>query len=164
MKKILLLFSAVGLLSIASCSNDDRDFDTYSETIDLNNVNMGLDANTGRYAVLFPLEPAIFSSDVILAYRWTNDDGFWVWQPVPRTIYLNDGNEVDYDFNFNENSVLIYADATFNLASAPEFINNQTFRVVIVPSDFAASINTNDYDEVMSALRQWEGESQSIEK
>lgn len=162
MKKIFLLLATFGLLTLSGCNNDDDriidngyvDNDTYSEVVDLNNVNLGFDASTGRYSIVFPLDPPIFSSDVILAYRWINDDGFWVWDPIPATLYLSDGNEVDYRFNFNEESVLIYADATFNLASAPEFTQNQSFRIVIVPGYFAETMQTNDYDSVMSSLRQ----------
>ncbi len=165
MKKIFLLLATVGTLALTGCRNDDDriDNDTISEVIDLSNVNLGFDPSTGRYSIVYPLNPAIFASDVILVYRRTNDDGFWVWEPIPTTLYLSSGDEVDYRFNFDVESVLIYADATFNLSSTPQFIQNQTFRVVIVPGYFAETIDTTDYDSVINSLREGNIEIQQRE-
>lgn len=166
MKKILLLLSVVGTLTFTSCNNDDDvyvDNDTIGENIQLSNVNLTFDNNTGRYQLLYPLNPAIFESDVVLVYRNVIDDGFSAWQQIPRTIYLGGPDEVDYDFNFTANDVLIYADATFDLSLAPEFINNQSFRIVIVPAAFANDIDTSDYDAVMSALNDEGAEVRTID-
>ncbi|OIQ22098.1 MAG: hypothetical protein BM557_01595 [Flavobacterium sp. MedPE-SWcel] len=157
MKKIFLLLSVIGTLTFTSCNNDDDvyvDTDTIGETIQLNNTNLTFDVNTGRYQLLYPLNPNIFDSDAVLVYRFTNDDGFTVKQLIPRTLYLGGGDEVDYDFNYTSTDVLIYADATFDLSTAPEFINNQTFQIVILPSNFSSDIDVNDYDAVMSALNE----------
>lgn len=162
MKKIFLLLSIVGSLTFTGCSKDD-DHDTYSQTVDLNDVDLGYDVNTGRYALVYPLNPNIYDSDVVLVYRKVNDDGYIVWQPLPRTLYLSDGNEVDYDFNFDTQSLLIYSDATFDLGTAPEFTDHQTFRVVIVPSGFASTVDVNDYNAVMSAINQSGMKVQQIE-
>lgn len=165
MKKILLLLSAVGTLTFASCNNDDDvyiDNDTIGETVQLNNVNLTFDNNTGRYQLLYPLNPAIYDSDAVLVYRFVNDDGFTVKQLIPRTLYLGGPDEVDYDFNYTSNDVLIFADATFDLGTAPEFINNQTFQIIIVPSNFATTVDVSDYDAVMSALHSGNGENGRI--
>ncbi len=166
MKKIFLLLSVVSTLTFTSCNNDDDvyvDNDTIGENIQLSNVNLTFDNNTGRYQLLYPLNPAIFESDVILVYRNVIDDGFSAWQQIPRTLYLSGGDEVDYDFNFTANDVLIYADANFDLSFAPEFINNQSFRIVIVPAAFVNDIDTSDYDAVMSALNDAGAEVRTID-
>ena len=159
MKKIFLLLT-VGIISLTSCNNDDDfvnttpvgDGDTIGETIDLTGVNLTFDPNTGRYAIVYPFEPAIFDSDVVLVYRRTLDDGFNVWQPIPRTLYFDNGDELDYDFNFSANDVLIYATGNFDLGFAPGFTQNQQFRIVIVPSDFATDLSGVSYDEVARKL------------
>lgn len=166
MKRIFLLLSMVGALTMTSCDNDDDvyvDNDTIAENIQLDGVNLGFNGNTGRYESLYVLDPPIFNSDVVLVYRYVVDDGFSAWQLIPRTLYLDGGDEVDYDFNFTANDVLIYADANFDLALAPQFINNQSFRIVIVPAYFANSVDTNNYDAVMSALEAEGNEIQFID-
>ena len=76
---------------------------------------------------------------MVLVYRETVDEGTVVWQPIPRTLYLGGGDEVDYDFNFTQTDVLLLMDATFDLALAPEFTQNQVFRIVLVPGWVAQS-------------------------
>ncbi|AXG75091.1 hypothetical protein DVK85_12970 [Flavobacterium arcticum] len=155
MRKIFLLLSVVGTLAFTSCDNDDDiyvDTDTIGETIQLNSVNLTFDNATGRYQLLYPLDPVIYDSDAVLVYRFVNDDGFIAKQLIPRTLYIGGPDEVDYDFNYTSQDVLIYADANFDLSTAPEFIYNQTFQIIILPSDFSSNIDVNDYDAVMSAL------------
>ncbi|RZJ64579.1 MAG: hypothetical protein EOO45_18680 [Flavobacterium sp.] len=165
MKKIFLLLT-VGILSLTSCNNDDDfvnttpvgDGDTVGETFDLNNVNLTFDPNTGRYAYLTIFDRPIVSSDVVLVYRRYMDDGFNVWQSIPRTIYFDNGDELDYDFNFSVNDVLIYATGNFDVGFAPGFTQNQQFRIVIVPSDFVSGVDVNNYNEVARKMNTKESE------
>ena len=157
MKKIFLLLSAIGTLSFTSCGSDDVGPDTYSEVFDVVDVDFAPEAGTGRYSAFIELNPIIYSTDVILVYRETVDDGFVVWQPIPRTLYLDNGDEVDYDFNFTQEDVLLYMGSTYDLAETPQFTQNQVFRIVIVPGWMAQTLDTNDYDAVMSAMEQQNG-------
>ena len=76
-----------------------------------------------------------------------------IWQLIPRTLFLNEG-ELDYDFDFSKVDFTIYAGGTYNLALTPQFIQNQTFRIVIIPGYFSknAGLNYEDYDSVIKAL------------
>lgn len=157
MKKILLLFAVLGSLTLSSCNDDDRpDNDTISEVFELNNIDFAPDGS-GRYTVLYPLNPNIYSSDVVLVYRLVNDDGTDAWQLIPRTVYLSGGDEIDYDFNFTQQDILFIMDANFDLAQAPDYTQNQTFRVAIVPGYFSGTVNVNDYDAVVAALQNKNG-------
>lgn len=162
MKKIFLLLSIVSVFGLTACSNDDDnvDHDTFPEVFDTKPINFTPDVN-GRYSALVPLQPNILSSDVVLVYRRANDDGFNVWQPIPRTIFLPNGTnpdlEIDYDFNFTTTDVLLYMGATFNLNTAPLYTQNQVFRIVLVPGFIAKNLDTNNYDAVMSALEKENG-------
>jgi hypothetical protein len=164
MKKILILLSTVGLLSLTGCNTNDDDFDndTFSEVFELNDVDFTPD-NNGRYSVLVPLDPVIYDSDVILVYRSVVDDGFVVWQPIPRTLYLDNGDEVDYDFNFTTDDLLLYMGSTYDLAATPQFTQNQVFRIVIVPGYFSSTVDTNNYDAVMSALSEKAGKQVEVQ-
>lgn len=158
MKKIFLLLSIVSVFGLTGCNNDDdkTDFDTYPEVFDTNPVTFSPD-NTGRYSVVVPLTPNILSTDVVSVYRKTVDLGTTVWEPIPTTLYIpngdNDDLEVDYKFNFTTQDVLLYMQATFDLTGS-QYTQNQVFRIVLIPGYIAQSLDTNNYDAVMSAVKE----------
>jgi hypothetical protein len=53
--------------------------------------------------------------------------------------FLTEG-ELDYDFDFSKEDFTIYAGGTYDLSATPQYIDNQTFSV-IVPGSFSAAIN-----------------------
>ncbi|WP_417427628.1 hypothetical protein [Halpernia sp.] len=149
MKKIVSL-AIIGLLafSVLSCdrTNDNvqqvQDNDTYSTAYDLNNVSFVKD-NNGDYTISRNFNNPLVESDVVLIFRksGTTNNGSPVWQSIPRTLYLTQG-ELDYDYDFSRVDIQIYAGGTFDPGLAPTYINNQTFRVVVVPAA-TGSKNTN---------------------
>lgn len=159
MKKIFLLLSIVSVLGLTGCSNDDdrTDFDTYPETFNTPPLSFTPDQN-GRYSYLVTLNPPILESDVVSVYRKTVDDGFTVWEPIPTTLYLPNGSnpdlEIDYRFNFTTQDVQLYMQATFDLATAPQYTQNQVFKIVLIPGYVAKNLNSYDYDVVMAALKE----------
>lgn len=158
MKKITLILAFIGMISLESCStNDKTDNDTISEVFELRNINFGFDAQNG-YSIYQTLNPQIFASDVILIYRLsgTIDSSTPIWQQIPRTLYLNEG-ELDYDFDFSKEDFTIYAGGTYDLALTPSYINNQTFRIVIIPGYFSnkmkgGGVDLSDYNAVVKAF------------
>ena len=66
------------------------------------------------------------------------------------------------DFDFSKEDFTIYAGGTYNLALTPQYINNQTFRIVIVPGFFAKSLKDTDYFSVMKALKLNESKVQNV--
>lgn len=159
MKKIFLLLATFGLLTLSGCNNDDDriinsggDGDTISEVFEVSNVNF---VAAGDYTVTVPLEPEIYSSDVILVYRLTGLDpeGDDIWEQIPTTYNLPEG-ALSYFTDFSVNSVAIYLDATFDPMLRQDFSLNQIFRIVIVPGYFSETLNSTDYNEVMNSLRQ----------
>jgi len=156
MKKLLpyILFLFVGF-SVTSCSNDDDnqyvDYDTYSFAYDLNNVNFAFVDGFYQYARSF--NRPLYDSDVVLIFRKTGitSNGSPIWQSIPSTYYLAGNHEVDYSFDFSKFDFVIYAGGTFDLATAPEYIFGQTFRVVVVPAQFGrnSQVDFNDYESVI---------------
>lgn len=156
MKKFFpfLMIAFIGLF-VMSCDNrndvisNPQDNDTYSVVIDIKNANFQLVNN--NYVLKRTFQNQLFDSDVVLIYRQGGTDaGNPVWQLIPRTLYLPQNQELDYDFDFTKKDVNIYADGTYDLATTPQYINNQTFRVVIVPASFKnANIDFNDYNSVI---------------
>lgn len=157
--KITLVLAFIGMITLNSCTvNEDRvvnDNDTISEVFELKNINFNFNSTDG-YTIYRAFTPQIFASDVVLIYRLsgTIDSNTPIWQQIPRTLFLPEG-ELDYDFDFSKEDFTIYAGGTYNLALTPSYINNETFRIVIVPGYFSnkgsKSVDYSDYNAVIKA-------------
>lgn len=171
MKKISTFLAAIVIIVISSCEGPqgppgfdglDGQDGVIAEVFELKNVNFSYNATDG-YTIFRVLDPKIFDSDIVLIYRMTGtiDASTPIWQLIPRTLFLSQG-ELDYDFDFSKEDFTIYAGGTYDLSLTPQYINNQTFRIVIVPGSFSASINKNNYADVMAALNVKESQIQHI--
>ena len=156
MKKLLFLLAFVGITGLSSCEGPEGPAGPAgpeAEVFELLNVNFSSDAN--GYFIYRALNPNIFDSDNILIYRLsgTIDPQTPIWQLIPRTLYLEQG-ELDYDYDFSPVDFTIYAGGTYDLSLTPQYIQNQTFRVVIIPGYFSnrsTAVDVNDYNAVIQA-------------
>lgn len=135
--------------------SNTTDNDTISEVFELKNVNFAYN-NVDGYNIYRTLNPNIYASDVVLIYRLsgTINSNTPIWQLIPRTLYLTQG-ELDYDFDFSKQDFTIYAGGNYNLALTPSYLNNQTFRIVIVPGYFSnkVAVDYSDYHAVIKAFK-----------
>jgi len=162
MKKFTLVFSAVLTLFLISCEGPEGPpvFDgldgvnivgqSFERTIDFT-------FNNGYQETLeIPLDIELLESDMVLVYRLVDIvDGFDVWKLLPETVFTENGQFFQYDFEHNFDFVTIFIDAptTFDFNDLlPGDTDGQTFRVVILPIDFVNSINlnVNDLNSVMN--------------
>lgn len=160
MKRILLFLAVIGLTTLSSCEGErgpqgpqgPSGGDTIAEVFELQNVNFQLDQNND-YTIFQNLNPVILDSDNILIYRMSGTINAQtpIWQLIPRTLFLDEG-ELDYDYDFSRVDFTIYAGGTYNLALTPQFIQNQTFRIVILPGYFSkgSTLDVNDYNAVVN--------------
>lgn len=155
MKKFTFILVLIGMITLQSCEGPQgppgRDGVTVeAEVFELRNVNFGFSSQFG-YSIYRELTPPILSSDVMLIYRMdgTINSSTPIWQQIPRTLYLNQG-ELDYDFDFSRVDFTIYADGTYNLETTPQFLDNQTFRIVIIPGYFSGRMDYSNYEQVMA--------------
>ena len=152
MKKIQILAIAfIAIIGLASCEGDRGPQGppgtnilgyTTEFTVDFNNSN--------EFTYEFENDGIeVFESDAVLVYRSeaTVSDPSGpvdVWTPMPQTIYFNTGEELVYNFDHTFFDVRIFLDSNFDLSTlAPEYYQDQLFRVVVVPSDFANDPNNN---------------------
>ncbi len=155
MKKYLslLLIALLGFVAV-SCTdrNDEPDYDTYSITYDITNVGFDYNATDG-YFISRTFPTALFNTDVVLVYRKSGStgNGSPVWQQIPRTLYISATQELDYDFDFTMNDVMIYAGGNYDISTTPSYLNNQTFRIVQVPASAGknANVDFSDYESVI---------------
>ncbi len=157
----LMILAVLGGLFVMSCDRTDtvvtEDNDTYPVMKDVT----GTFTNGNTYTLSQSLN--IANSDVVLVYRNynSNTSNSAVWQLIPKTYYLNGGNELDYNFLFDASEVKIYTEANFDqttmtTAEKNTYLNNQTFRIVLVPASRASrtsaaapKVNYEDYNAVV---------------
>ena len=101
----------------------------------------------------------IQTTDVVLVYRNINsgNSNGAVWQLLPKTEYLSNRRELDYNFLFNTTNLEIFTEANFDQATmtaaeATTYLNNQQCRVVLVPASQGKNANV-DYRDYNSVIR-----------
>ena len=116
-------------------------------------------SNSYQNTVEVPLDIDLFESDMVLVYHLKGQvDGYDVWKALPETIYINAGEEFQYNFEHNFDFVTIFIEShptfDFNLLLDDERFD-QTFRIVVLPVDFVNSSNldVNNYDDVMQYVQ-----------
>ena len=172
MKKLLSLVSIV-LFTFTSCSTGDGDIGpqgppgppgedgldglgwTFEETV---NFEYFPDLNMYSAFINIPDNVATINpdADAVLVYRLEVIDGTDTWSLIPQNFFLDQGT-IQYVFNHTDIDVEILIDGNFDLSSlSTGFTNDQTFRVVVVPSDFAVdhNVDVSDYQAVMSVLKE----------
>ncbi|HET7361153.1 MAG TPA: hypothetical protein VFI78_04390 [Salinimicrobium sp.] len=99
-------------------------------------------------------------ADAVLVYRLeiveANDGGnLDAWSLIPQNFFL-EGGTIQYVYNHTAGDVDLIIGGNFDLSNLdPYFTDNQTFRIVVVPSDFLSSqnVDVSNYNAVMSALK-----------
>ena len=100
--------------------------------------------NNFEQLINIPASLEVFESDAILVY-WLEDvvpdnsgGTIDLWSPLPQTIYLNDGGSFQYTFNHSFADVLLFLQGDVDLTTLGNgFTTDQTFRIAVVPSEFA---------------------------
>lgn len=107
--------------------------------------------------ITIPTSIEVFESDAILVYRLEGQlpDNVDLWSLIPQNFFLDNGDIIQYVYNHTFFDIMLQIDGNFDLSTVPSnFTQNQTFRFVVVPSDFAtrSGIDISDYNAVMNAL------------
>lgn len=159
MKKIIFIFMcATGMLFLNGCTGPEGPrgpqgnpgTSIISEVFEIT----GSFSSNNDYSIGVTLNPAIYSSDVVLVYELSGShNGNDVWTPLPIVYYFGSG-DLRYFFDFSRYDIQIYLDTNLNPANLPDhFRINKTFRVVIVPGYFSTlGVDMNDLDAVMQKL------------
>lgn len=156
MKKITLLLVFIGMISLQGCTIEDNsgyvDYDTYSQAFEVTRSF----APQNDFSSLVTFSQPIFASDVVLVYLlWdVENDGTPIWRLMPQTVQLFEGDlQYNYDFTrFDVNLFLNSLDFPLTILG-PEWTQNQTFRIVLVPAAFGGKLDYTNYESVMQNLK-----------
>lgn len=184
MKKIFTL-AAFALFALASCSNEgprgpqgppgpagedglDGLAYTFEETLTFDYFP---DSNLYSRFITIPDNIATVNpeADAVLVYRLeivvANDGGeLDTWSLIPQNFFLEQGT-MQYVYNHTANDVEVIIDGNFDLSTLDaRFTDNQTFRVVVVPSDYAqtSGVDVSDLEAVMNDLSIQEADVKEI--
>jgi hypothetical protein len=105
------------------------------------------------YEAVFNFTPPIERSDVVLCYiQWEIVSGRPVWRLLPQTVLFTEGT-LQYQYDFTDIDFRLFLESNFSLSAlGPEWTRNQTFRVVVVPSDFGGRMDYTNYEQVAERL------------
>lgn len=170
MKKIFtLLFLSTFLFT--SCSDEGPQgpqgpagpagpagIDGYGTVIDFENVDLN-EGNNYEFGMAFDdHDIEVFETDAVLVYIKDGEDGtadglpVEIFRPLPQTYYI-DGGAVQYNYEFTFFNVWVFMEGTADLSQlGAEFTDDLVIRIVILPADFAASIDTSNMSAVMKAM------------
>lgn len=163
-KKLIPLLFIIAVLFQACSGSDGRDglpgadgVNIVGQTFEVENVNFTA-ANSYSYLQTYTSANLIDvrESDAVFIYvLWeVSSNGNPVWRLMPQAIDMPRGVTYNFDYSPTDFSIFIDAPTTaLKAALASEFTQNQTFRIVVVPSDFTArkggeSVDFNNYEAV----------------
>lgn len=162
MRKIFALLCLATFI-FTSCSNDDdTDFDTIANTFEVTGTFNT--ANNFRIEAVVPDNVNVLDSDVALVYILDPEKSTAqvdVWEPLPRTFFFAPGEFAQFQFNFifneaqNIASIDIFLESDDLNALAADITDNQSFRIVVIPSTFAknSKIDFSDFNTVKRELK-----------
>ena len=132
--------------------------------IELDGVNFDFIAADNLYSALIAFSEIttfeVLESDAVLIYRFDGtvelNDGSTAdaWSQLPQSFFLPEGT-LQYVFAHTFVDFEIFIDGNFDLSAISSvFTDNQSFRIVILPGQFASSsrMDTSSLSNVMSAL------------
>ncbi|WP_299129137.1 hypothetical protein [uncultured Winogradskyella sp.] len=119
-----------------------------------------VESNNFEATFEIPSNIELLESDMVLVYHLVgvDNEGFDIWRLMPDTVFTNDGQQFQYNFehNFDFVTVFIEAPSTFDFNSLlPGDTLDQTFRIVVLPVDFFNSgvVDVNNMNDVMQYVQ-----------
>ena len=164
MKKLMVFVLALTAVLAVSCTGStgpmgpegppglDGD-GVIGQTFEFDGVNFDYEPGYNLWATIvdIPNDIEVFDSDAILVFRIESDGDADTFSMIPQSFYLDDG-EISYVYNHTAGDVELLIDGNFDLSNLdPGFTDNQIFRFVVVPSDFAndPNVHINKYSDLL---------------
>ncbi len=172
MKNILLFLALSSTILFTSCEGDpgppgQDGLDGGIEYAQVFETTVSFSSgNNFENLISYPSNVIVYESDVVLVYRLVevvsgSDGPIDVWEQLPQTYFPVQGTLL-YSFDHTFLDVKIFLDGNFDLNTlGAEFTNNQTFRIAVVPSEFA---KTNpSMDDILEVMQITDSQVERIE-
>ena len=171
MKKILTLFAVIGLIAFSSCEGPEGPpgvpGTSANRVFELMNVDFGANSQDG-FNISGTFNPILADASTVLVYRLvgTIDASTPIWQLIPIQINISNNREIYYDYDFSKEDYKIYVRANYDLeTTAADFLDNQTFRIVLVPGSFTGkSVNKPDYSDYYDVIKRYNIDDSNVKK
>ncbi len=134
------------------------------QVVEVDGVNFDYDASGNIFSSLITFSDVtdfeVFESDAVLVYRFDGTidlaDGSTAdaWSQIPQSFFLPEGT-IQYVMAHTFVDLELFIDGNFDLSAIDTaFTDNQSFRIVFVPSVFAtgSKMDTSNVANVMAAL------------
>lgn len=98
--------------------------------------------------------PEVELSDGVLVYRMALIQNVETWSLIPQNFFLPEGI-IQYVYTHTNEDVELLIDANYDISNlSNQYTQNQVFRVIIVPSDFATTsgVDVRNMEAVMESL------------
>ncbi|MDC6367034.1 MULTISPECIES: collagen-like protein [Flavobacteriaceae] len=144
------------------------------QVVEVDGVNFDYDVDGNIYSTIINFSDItdfeVFEADAVLVYRFDGtidlDDNSTAdaWSQIPQSFFLPEGT-IQYVSAHTFVDVELFIDGNFDLSALDTgFTDNQSFRIVFVPSVFASSskMDTSNISNVMSSLGLEEDDVQKL--
>ncbi len=158
MKKLFTLMLCSAFI-LTSCGDDGPPGPPGEDGINILGQTFEFDVNftyfpeENLHSAFLPFPPAE-PSDGVLVYRMAIIQNVETWSLIPQNFFLTQGI-IQYVFTHTNQDVELIIDGNFDLSTLNSgFTQNQVFRVIIVPSDFATTFggDVNNMEAVLRSL------------
>lgn len=163
MKNLLLFLALSTTVLFTSCEGEPgppglngQDFLAQVFETTVNFQYNGSNNNFETPFIGFPF--TVYESDVVLVYRYEGQAPIGggstadVWSPLPQNIFYNNGDIIQIIFTNTFVDVQMLIEGNFDLSTLNDgsVLDNQTFRIAVVPAEFAkTNPSMNDLLEMM---------------
>ena len=108
--------------------------------------------NDNNYEVTESYGFDVLPFDVTLVYILWEADGKEIWRLLPQSVFFDDG-VLQYNYDFTDVDVRIFLEGNINLGTLDtSWLQDQVFRIVVVPADNVGRLDYSDYEGVTRML------------
>jgi hypothetical protein len=157
MRKLLMLAVAIGILAVQGCDGPMGPQGPQGQDggiITSSAFEIEVDFTSGdNYEITESYGFEVLPYDVTLVYILWETDGKEIWRLLPQSVFFDDA-VLQYNFDFTDVDVRIFLEGNVDFGTLDaSWLQDQVFRVVVVPADNVGRLDYSDYEGVTRMLK-----------